>query len=90
MKHMIVFDRLQHGFEKELRIISSHQYPSTIEQCEKYPMLVGHADMIHPGWLPVLSYWSTSIGYNYSHIYIWKCVYAYHHIYNINNILYIR
>jgi len=48
VKHVIVFDRVQHGFEKSLRVIGAQQYPAAAV-CNESPLLVGRADVVHPG-----------------------------------------
>jgi len=59
---VIVIDRVHHWFEKELRLLSNRQY-RTAEDCTKAPLNVGRADIIHPGWFPVLSFYTTAQGH---------------------------
>ena len=59
--HILMIDRVQHGFEKEQRLLSNRQY-RTSEGCSKTAMMVGRADVVHPGWLPILVYYTTAQG----------------------------
>jgi len=62
LNRAIVLDRVHHWFERELRLLSNRQY-RTAENCAKAPLNVGRSDIVHPGWFPVLSFYTNAQGH---------------------------
>jgi len=62
LNRAIVLDRVHHWFERELRLLSNRQY-RTSANCAKAPLNVGRSDIIHPGWFPVLSFYTNAQGH---------------------------
>ena len=53
-QNIIVFSRVQHEFEHNLRILSAIQNPDSHDICAATPLLLIHRDFKHPGWYSML------------------------------------